>query len=112
MNLALVLNRQGDLGEERKLLQEYLDVERDLHPLDFYTASAMAQLGTVLSSMDELEEAQKMLEQAVQLQLQILDADDPVIAPSMGNLGLVFYRQGRLIEARRYFVDVVRILGN
>jgi len=97
--LATIGNVYEKLGlpaDAEPLLAEALEVTRRLHgPRSPETAEALAALGALALSRDQLPRAESLLTQAYDLRRALLPANDPAVVRSIAQLAGLANRQGR-----------------
>lgn len=87
-DLALALDRQGDIASERKALETSI-------ALDDKFAPSQNQYGLLCLQAGELEQAERHLKTAISL--------DPQYAEAQSNLGVLYGRQGKNEQAEKLF---------
>jgi tetratricopeptide (TPR) repeat protein len=94
-NLALLLQRQGDLQGAEPLLRQALAVRRTLfgesHP---DSATTLNNLGELLSLRGDLDGAEALLRQALAIREQVLGGCHPDYAISLSSLALLLNKRG------------------
>jgi tetratricopeptide (TPR) repeat protein len=99
-NLAVVLEKLGDLDGSRKLKERALAIrETVLGPDDFVTSISLNNLGFLLLQLGELDGARGYLERALAIREKKLGPEDPGTALSLNNLGRVLLMQGEFTKA-------------
>jgi tetratricopeptide (TPR) repeat protein len=102
-NLAIVLLDAGEAGEAEPLLRRVLDGRevRDVAP-DWRTATHRADLGLALLQLGRLQEAQVLLQSALELRREQLGDDHPDVGASWERLSQLADAQGDLEAALRH----------
>jgi tetratricopeptide (TPR) repeat protein len=94
-NLALLLQRQGDLAGAEPLLRQVVATRKralgESHP-DY--ATSLNNLGELLSLRDDLEAAESLLRQALAIREDVLGESHPDYANSLNSLALLRNRRG------------------
>jgi tetratricopeptide (TPR) repeat protein len=94
-NLALLLQRQGDLHGAEPLLRQALSTRKavlgECHP-DY--ATSLNNLGELLSLQDNRAEAEPLLRQALAIRRDVLGECHPDFAISLSSLGLLLNTSG------------------
>jgi tetratricopeptide (TPR) repeat protein len=100
-NLALVLQKLGELKEARDLLTKALaSDEKNFEPGHPSIAISQSNLALVLKELGELKEARDLLTKALASAEKNFEPGHPSIAISQSNLALVLKELGELKEAR------------
>lgn len=92
-NLALALDRVGDVTAERKELQRAAELDPNF-------AAAPDQLGLLALNSGQLQEAEKLFQKAL--------AIDPGFAEAQSNLGVLYSQQGKNAEAEQRFQQAIK----
>jgi tetratricopeptide (TPR) repeat protein len=99
-NLALLLQRQGDLDGAEPLLRQALDARQravgESHP-DY--ATSLNNLGELLFLRERLEDAEPLLRRALEVRKESLGETHPDYAVSLNSLALLLNRRGDLAAA-------------
>lgn len=99
-NLALLLQRQGDLEGAEPLLRKVLAIRKhalgESHP-DY--ATSLNNLGELLSLSEDLDGAEPLLRQALDVRKSVLGETHPDYAVSLSSLALLLNRRGDLVGA-------------
>jgi Tfp pilus assembly protein PilF len=100
-NLALLLQRQGDLAGARPLYESALAIKQTLlgpeHP---EVAANLNNLATLLQDQSELAAARPLYESALAIRETALGAEHPDTVMSLSNLATLLHAQGDLAAAR------------
>jgi tetratricopeptide (TPR) repeat protein len=99
-NLAVVIEKLGDLNASRKLKERALAIrEVTLGPDHFMTSVSLNNLGFLLLHLGELETARGYLERALLIREKVRGPNEPETAVILNNLGRVLLLQGELARA-------------
>ncbi len=101
-----VAMRQGDIDTARSLLEQALDISRDLDD-QIVLARIFHALGAVAHLQGNLDEARELMERALSINRERGDADR--VAGNLVNLGLVARDRGDLDGARGLYEDGLAI---
>lgn len=100
----------GQLDEAERLLDEaitnYRRVLPEFHPL---TASALADLGSLLSRRRQLEEAERKMEEALAMQRQLYAGPHDQTAGSLTCLGGILRDKGDYARSAEYYREAVNM---
>ena len=100
-NLAMLLDRLGDLGEARPLFERALRIdEKVLGPDHPDTALRLTNLGTLLRKQGSYAEARPLLERAVRIREKVLEPGHPEMAIGLLDLSLDLSDLGMAADAR------------
>jgi tetratricopeptide (TPR) repeat protein len=97
--LATILLEAGTYREAELLFQDALGLWRQLGGHDLQVLSSLAGLGQAIGQQGRLDEAERVVNQALQLARQVLNDDHPTVVGLQGNLGAVLAKQGRAAES-------------
>jgi tetratricopeptide (TPR) repeat protein len=106
--LGLIHQLQGDLLAAERRYNRLLVLD----PPDHFRAVALGNLGTIALIRGELDEAEKLLSEALQISRQLGNLEGQ--ANQLGNLGLIAWTRGELDEAeklQRESLQIDRQLG-
>jgi tetratricopeptide (TPR) repeat protein len=110
MNLALALSEAGERGRAKELLERARGVFERKSPDSLDLAQASDGLGAIHADAGELEIAQPLFEQALDIRERVLGPDHPDLAGCLVNLGNVMLARGEFASARPRFEAAIRIL--
>lgn len=106
--LAQIARQDYALAEE--LTRREITIRRAVSDLDTLdTAAALNNLGIYVMFQGRLEEAQPILEEAVELNRRLAGAQHPELARALENLGNVHYRLGNLDRTLDLLGEVIAI---
>jgi len=105
-----VLRGRGMLVEAERVSRLGLETMRassgERHPS---TAMALLNTGLILLDLDRLEEAQAMIEEAVDINLEVFDESEIDVDREIEALGIIAERRGDLAAARGRYGELVEI---
>jgi tetratricopeptide (TPR) repeat protein len=109
-NLALLLQRQGDIEGAEPLLRKVLATRKqalgESHP-DY--ATSLNNLGELLSLREHLDEAEPLLHQALAVRKDVLGESHPDYAVSLSSLALLLHKRGDLAGAESLLAQALDI---
>ena len=109
-NLALLLQRQGDIEGVEPLLRKVLATRKqalgESHP-DY--ATSLNNLGELLSLREDLEGAEPLLHQALDIRKDVLGESHPDYAASLSSLALLLHKRGDLAGAESLLAQALDI---
>jgi tetratricopeptide (TPR) repeat protein len=109
-NLALLLQRQGDIQGAEPLLRKVLATRKqalgESHP-DY--ATSLNNLGELLSLREDLEGAEPLLRQALAVRKDVLGESHPDYAVSLSSLALLLNKRGDLAGAESLLAQTLDI---
>lgn len=109
MRWGFVLLEMDRPDSAETVLRESLEIWEE-HPHDpLGRASALNQLGMMLSYQGEYEEAESMLRESLALKEEALEPDDPQIATTLTNLGLTLKWSGDFDTAETLYRRALEI---
>ena len=108
-NLGAFYRRRGRIDEAVVHLREAVAVGRRALPDSPQLADAMNNLGVALLYQNAEAQSEALHKEALELQRRILGEEHLAVAASLGNLGVLSRRAGRLDEAIDYYHRAVAI---
>lgn len=106
-SLGMLYKRRGDLQTAKRYYKESLEHVRDVPDADDSTMRSVAatnfNLGRMLLSMGEIEEAEPYMLRAVELQQEYSANDEQVLTFGSGGLGELYERKLDLESAETYY---------
>ncbi|MCP3979631.1 MAG: serine/threonine protein kinase [bacterium] len=115
------VSNPGEVGGESITARELLDegakkISGDLADQPELQARLMDTMGVVYQQLGLYDDAEPLMEQAVSVRREHLDADHPDMLASMNHIGALYFHQGRYDEAETVCRDTLerqrRVLGD
>jgi eukaryotic-like serine/threonine-protein kinase len=107
-SLGAVLRAQGKLEEAGTALREAIQIQRSAGSgLDL--AESLNNYAGVLMGEQKFEEAEGTMAEALKIRLQLLPPENPLVAQSTANLGVMIASQGDLDRAEPHFREALRL---
>jgi serine/threonine-protein kinase len=111
-NLGLALFSLGQLSESQKLLEEALNLRRDVLPESAELAASLNNLALVLAAQDQHEEAEPLYRASLEMRRSVLGNEHPTTTYSMTNLATLLDQMNRLEEAETNYREALRLRRN
>ena len=111
-NLGLALFSLGQLSESQELLEEALNLRRDVLPESAELAASLNNLALVFAAQDQFEEAEPLYRASLEMRRSVLGNEHPTTTYSMTNLATLLDQMNRLEEAESNYREALRLRRN
>ncbi len=101
--------KQKDYTNARHHLEKAVEIAADMGPESLALAKSWGELGELYHATGEIEKAEKLLQDSIQLFRSLGKENHSELAPSLNNLAGVYYTKGLWQDAQKLYEQALQI---